>query len=249
MAHKGVAPLSSHSHSLSKEPIMRHLKLIIGLTAALALTSACGPSVPVTNNDQGVENNNTNTTNNNTNNNQQTLEPALDAIFVGGHLGNYMDCPEDGYTERDSAQKGAPAGQDFAPCEASADAANSCGGPLNCEAAQFTIKLTNMGDAGAAGVSIETIAMLNSDGDVVATLPLIGAVNTDTQQPFDGTLAAGAEVTLRVDFQGPQDISEFIPEENSWSGKAVLEITVGADNHEDVTLKTKSVSVMPGVVT
>lgn len=191
-------------------------------------------------------------TENNSNNENNTPQeaPALDAVFVAGHLGNYVDCPEDGYTER-SAARSAPAGEAadgaFAPCE-DADA-EYCGGPLNCEAAQLTIRVTNDGDAAASGLSVETIALLGEDGQVAATLPLIDAVDVNTGESFDGELAVGEEVTLRVDYQGPQDISEFIPSQNRWSGSAILEITLGADNHEDVEVKTKAVAVMPTIVT
>lgn len=191
--------------------------------------------------------------NNTTTQNQEA--PELDAVFVAGHLGNYMDCPGDGYSERSASSgqanepaAGAPAG-DFAPCEPS-EGEDSCNyGPLNCEAAQFTINISNTGKLAAEGISIDAIALLDENGTIVATLPLIGAVDANTGETFDGNLAIDEEVTLRVDYQGPEDISEFIPSENRWSGSAKLRITIGADNHDDVPVETKAVSVLPAVVT
>lgn len=176
------------------------------------------------------------------------LTPELSAVFVGGHLGNYMDCPEDGYTERNASMGGglAPADAAFGAC---APDAESCETILNCEAAQLTVKITNDGQAAAEGLSVETIALLDEDGQVAATLPLIDAIDTQTGEPFDGQLEVGADVTLRLDYQGPRDIQEFLPGQNRWSGSTTLELTFGADNHEDVRLETREVQVLPTVVT
>jgi hypothetical protein len=180
-------------------------------------------------------------------------QPALEAIFVAGHLGNYMDCPGDGYSEAsgDDAGRAAPADGDFAAgdCAPAEDGGGGCFGPLNCEQAQLTIKLVNSGDTAGTAISIERIALLDANGAVTATLPLIGAVDTATGEDFEGTLEAGADVTLRVDYQGPADITEFLPDENRWNGSAILEVTFGSDNHPDVVIETKAVEVLPAVVT
>ena len=230
---------------------MKKYALTMLMLALFSTSTACIITQPETNepDEWEVEENN-NTGNNNTQNQEA---PELDAVFVAGHLGNYMDCPGDGYSEQnpssaDEPARGAPAG-DFAPCEP-VEGEDTCNyGPLNCEAAQFTINISNDGEIAAEGVSIETIAMLDVDGNIVATLPLIDAVDANTGEPFDGNLAVGEEITLRVDYQGPEDISEFIPDENRWSGSAKLRITIGADNHDDVRVETKAVSVLPAVVT
>ncbi|MEC9440081.1 MAG: hypothetical protein VYE40_03145 [Myxococcota bacterium] len=229
---------------------MKRYALTMLMLAMISTSTACiiaQPEPGETEEWEVGENNNTG------NNNTQTQEaPELDAVFVAGHLGNYMDCPGDGYSENtssaDEPARGAPAG-DFAPCEP-VEGEDTCNyGPLNCEAAQFTINITNDGQLAAQGVSIDSIAMLDVDGNIVATLPLIDAVDANTGEAFDGNLAVGEEITLRVDYQGPEDISEFIPSENRWSGSAKLRITIGADNHEDVRVETKAVSVLPAVVT
>lgn len=179
-------------------------------------------------------------------------QPAIEAIFVGGHLGNYLDCPDDGYSEPggSSDEPSSSRDADFAACEPSEDGDESnCGGPLNCEQAQITIKLVNNGDAKALGLSIERIALTDANGAVVATLPLIAAIDTASGEAFDGELAAGAEVTLRLDYQGPTDIEQFLPSQSRWDGSAILELTFGADNHPNVVIETKAVSVLPSVVT
>ncbi len=182
-------------------------------------------------------------------------QPALEAIYVAGHLGNYLDCPADGYTENsgpgggNAAGRAAPADEDFAGDCAPSEDGGGCSGPLNCEQAQFTVKLVNSGDTAGAAIAIEKIALLGADGEVAATLPLIGMVDTATGEAFGGTLEAGAEVTLRVDYQGPVDISEFLPDESRWNGSATMEVTFGSDNHPNVVIETKAVAVLPSVVT
>ena len=107
----------------------------------------------------------------------------------------------------------------------------------------------NSGDTAGEAISIEKIALLDANGAVAATLPLIGMVNAETGEAFGGSIESGAEVLLRVDYQGPVDISEFLPSENRWNGSAILEVTFGADNHPNVVIETKAVEVLPSVVT
>lgn len=160
--------------------------------------------------------------------------PDLEAIFLSGHLGGYADCPDEGYTEAggassDEDSRGAPGAGDCAPPEPGEDS-GGCGGFWGCEGAQFTLKLVNNGEAKAVGISFESIGLLGDDGDVAAILPFIGMTDAMSGGDFDGELEVGEEVTLRVEFLGPEDISEFVPSQNRWSGGAALEITVGADN-------------------
>lgn len=181
--------------------------------------------------------------------------PALEVIFLSGHLGNYSDCPEDGYTERGSdALPGEPSGdREFgggacAPPEPGEDS-DGCGGFLNCQGAQFTIMIKNTGEAKAVGVDMKTIGLIGDDGEVATTLPVGDLWSSTNRAMFDGEVEVGEEVTITVDFLGPEDISEFVPSQNRWGGGAALELTVDAENHDDVTIKTKEVYVMSDIAT
>ena len=79
------------------------------LISALALCSACVPPAEKkaqTCDDACEENNNE------TNNQQPGERPDLKGSFIAGHLGNYWDCPSEGYDgEASSSRSGdAPAG-------------------------------------------------------------------------------------------------------------------------------------------
>ena len=181
--------------------------------------------------------------------------PALEVIFLSGHLGNYSDCPEDGYTERGSATlPGEPVGggdTDAGACEPPEPGEDSdgCVGFFRCEGAQFTIMIKNTGEVAATGVDLAKIGLLGDDGEVAATLPVGEMWDSSNRAMFDGEVDVDEEVTITVDFLGPEDISEFVPSQNRWGGGAALELTVGADNHDDVTLKTKEVYVVSDIAT
>ena len=100
--------------------------------------------------------------------------PDLDGVFVSGHLGNYTDCRDQGYTEADGQDRASAPANDadvgFGACQPTDDGDGSCGSyPLNCEDAQFTIELSNKGEITARGVSIERIELL--DGVIVNMSP------------------------------------------------------------------------------
>ncbi len=181
--------------------------------------------------------------------------PTLEVVFLSGHLGNYIDCPEDGYTERGTdALPGEPAGDEdigggaCAPLEPGEDSGN-CGAFFNCQSAQFTIMIKNTGDVKALGVDLAKVGLLGDDGEVAATLPVGEVWDGSNRAVFDGEVDVDEEVTVTVDFLGPEDISEFVPSQNRWGGGAALELTVDADNHDDVTIKTKEVYVMSDIAT
>jgi hypothetical protein len=141
---------------------------------------------------------------------EQTLSPVVTGVFVSGHLGNYRDCPGDGYTGEvavgGSTSEGepvAPPGEqgDFAPCmEGDESCTNAI---LNCEQAQLTVSLSNLGDAIATGLQVDRVELYNLDGDKVADLP-VQAVS-EQNEAYDGDLDIDESTTLRVDFQGPQN--------------------------------------------
>lgn len=221
---------------------------------ALALAVGCVPA----------DDKNTNTDDNNIapcgeceENNNPRESAELKGSFISGHLGNYWDCPDQGYSpDASSEAPGArPAGDEgfCAPAE-NGDAANGCGGPLNCEGAQLTIRLTNGGDADATSIDVSKIEIFDADGVSLTTLPVLAVFDSSTNESFDGQLAAGESIDLRVDYNGPADLYSLLPEDETGSrvagsDSAFIEITVEADNHDDVVIDGGEVFVLPMVVT
>ena len=180
---------------------------------------------------------------------------ALDGFYVSGHLGTYFDCRDEGYTEREeSAKRSSEPSGDIAegacaPPEDELDSEYSCGGgPLNCQAAQVTLRLSNTSTVDIEGISIDTLDLIGDDDKVAATLPLIEVIDSDGLF-FDGKLAAGEEVVLRIEFQGPSDLSEFLPNQNTYNGDAVIEVGISADDVEEINVRTKALSPLGVAVT
>lgn len=184
--------------------------------------------------------------------------PDLDGVFVSGHLGNYLDCRNQGYTESSDSRQGKaapsePAGDAAfgpAPCEPDTECTYDYA-PLNCEDAQFTIELSNKGELPARGVAIERIELLDDRGRVLTTLPWISTTDANTLETFDGRVEPGEKFLLRVDFQGPQNLSEFYPDAPTgfYGGSAKLRIIITSDNEQTLRIETKSVEQMPVVAT
>lgn len=222
-------------------------KLLVLSTVLLA--TACVPATEkkAQTCDDACEENNTNT-----NNGQPVDRPDLKGSFIAGHLGNYWDCPEEGHgPQTPGEQGGASLGADLAPCESGDD---SCNTPLNCDGAQLTIRLTNGGSEDALGLTIERIEIFDHDGSSLTTLPVRQVVRAEDNASFDGTLEAGGSIDLRVDYRGPVDLYNLRPVDGSGArsgghDSALIEITVGADNHEDVVIDGGEVFVLPTVVT
>ena len=140
--------------------------------------------------------------------NPETKKSALTLTYVSGHLGTYWDCPENAHGGTTSAsgkmdEAGGPAAE---PGEAGAFAGDcaegqDCGGFMNCEDAQLTIRVRNTGDGAATDVVVTDLQLMTSQGDFITALEVIGtqAVGDD----WTGTLEPGAEVLIRVDFRGP----------------------------------------------
>jgi hypothetical protein len=190
-------------------------------------------------------------------NNQNNVTPAdspdIKGSFISGHLGNYWDCPQDGYSApTDASSADAGMGADVAPCEVGND--NCGGGPLNCEGAQLTIRLTNGGQADATSVEVSKIEIFDADGLSLAVLPVIGLLDATTNESFDGTLAVGQSIDLRVDYRGPTNLYALLPTDETGSRvggteSALIEITVSAENHDDVIIDGGELFVLPAVVT
>jgi hypothetical protein len=185
---------------------------------------------------------------------ENTDRPKVEGTYISGHLGNYDSCPEDGYTTEGSASGASTSGDaDAAPCREGDD----CSWEMACEDAQLTVKLSNIGNEKARGLQVTTIELFDADGVSRAVLPLIDAVDTSTNTPFDGTLADGQDVTLRVGFQGPQNPYMLLQTEpdssggmdRSAGGYGTIELTVSADNHDDVIIVSSELYAVPSVDT
>lgn len=181
----------------------------------------------------------------------------LKSTYISGHLGNYWDCPEQGYQGEQKAQPEPgqrPAGdQDFGACASSEDGFDSCGGLLNCEAAQVTLELSNIGQLAAQGARISEILVLDDQDMVRASLPIHDTMLLPNNETYNGALDVGATIKVRVDFAGPVNINELLGTMNSESRfgeqKAKLRIKIKANNAAEISIDTKLVSSMPGVAT
>ncbi len=186
------------------------------------------------------------------------VKAVLDVNYVSGHLGNYSDCPDKGYSEDDGASAGeAEDSAGFAPVAGDCAEGESCGGLWNCEEAQITVNLANTSMEAATGVSVEMIELLDSDGMVRAVLPVNDVMVVGEQMSFSGELDAGEMVQVRIDYKGPVNLSELLAEEDpsrsdgrsAYQSSAQLRITVGAENADDVSTDTKEVYVISDVAT
>ena len=183
---------------------------------------------------------------------EQTLDPDLEASFISGHLGNYWDCPEDGYSETSSEPSaGAPPMGDMAPCEEGEDCGTD-GYMLNCEDAQAMVLLSNSGEELARDLQVTTIELFDSHGVSRAVLPLIDITDTTSLATFDGELAVDEERRLRIDFQGPAYPYELLTdaqEDGRWGYAGTLEITFTSANHDDVIVITTELYPVPSMAT
>ena len=177
--------------------------------------------------------------------------PVLEAIFVSGHLGNYDACPDEGYTEaggEDARAGGAPDGDEFAG-DCAPDESGGCGTGFNCESALMTFTLENAGQVAAEGVSIEKIEILDDAGEVAAILPLIEVYDSATNEVYGGGVGTDEPVQIRIEFQGPMDVSEFVESQSRYFGSAVLRVTFSADDHDDIVVDTKAIDVISNIAT
>ncbi len=194
---------------------------------------------------------------------EQQDQPELSATYVSGHLGNYLDCPDDGYTAESTMSGEAPSDGDAGAFAGDCAEGDDCSYEMNCEDAQVTVRLSNDGEAAATGLQVVTIELFDADGVSKATLPLMDAVDTATAETFDGTLEAGQEVTLRVEFQGPASPDSLLETANddgddagdepiggrSSGNHGIIEVTIGADNHDDVSVESTELYPVPSVAT
>ena len=228
---------------------MRNITMI-SLGLLLALGTACIEDNPKT--VWNLEENNPNQPN------QPNQPPIinsdvdLNGVFVSGHLGNYTGCEDEGYTPDSSGARMSSAPE---PAEDSSglwegDCAEDGCGWSQCEAAQLTIKLDNLGTAAAEGLIITKLALFNSDGVHMADLPLETVMNAETNEAAPEELEASGSVTLRVMFQGPANPYEFFADESgAYRNSGTMQITVESTNHEAVIIKSTVLYTIDNVAT
>lgn len=172
-------------------------------------------------------------------------ESTVEGVFVSGHLGNYMDCPGDGYSgDLDEAARSSDAPEgDAGACSPGVEC-----GPLNCEDGQVTLRLVNGGELTVDGLQLERVELLDENGRYVADLPLINVSNTVDGGAFDGELEPAEEVDLRVDFLGPEDLTELTGASDH-QDSGFIRITFEADDHRDIVIPSTELYVLPSVVT
>lgn len=183
---------------------------------------------------------------------EQAEKAELQGVFVSGHLGNYSDCPEDGWTDDTTiGSDRAPAEGDIA--EGACAPGTECTPILNCEVAQATINLSNVGEALGTGVQVDRLELFNDDGEMVAELPVIAV--DESGATFDGEVAIDETVTLRIDFQGPQNPYGLLSSDTAdagrfaGSGSGTLRIVLSADDHDEIKVEGKEIYAVPSVDT
>lgn len=177
--------------------------------------------------------------------------PLLEGTFIAGHLGSYWDCPDEAYGGTQSDNVGA----DFA--EGACLEGSECPTFTSCESAQVTLTLSNPSDTGGENILIDQIELFGTDGISRAVLPLEATIDTATNEPFDGQLAAGEEVMLRVEFQGPLDPWQLLQPmdgdtesgDRIAGGGGIIEATFSSDNHADLTVESSALYDVPAVDT
>lgn len=205
-------------------------------------------------------NNTSNTSSNNSSSNTTTVEPsertALRGTYISGHLGSYWDCPGEGYTGEESMMSDGAQGDGFIDGDCAED---SCGF-LNCQDAQMTVLLSNDGQLLAEEIAVAKIRLLDLDDRELGVLPLIALHDADKDEVFDGTLAPGEQIRLRVDFLGPENLQKLkddaaadggISEDGERLARsgALIEITFVSRNAEDEIVVSKEIYDLPAVDT
>ena len=168
---------------------------------------------------------------------------TLGLIYVSGHFGNYYDCPEEAYR----------VGGDESPSAVASDAVagdcaigESCGGPLNCEGAQLTVRLTNTGDETATVIEVADLLLIDSEGFERASFTVLSVVGTS--ETFVGELDAGESVDLRIEYSGPYNLNELL-EGSGNQNNGRLRLKMKAAGQDEETLDTPLLDELPSVAT
>ena len=179
----------------------------------------------------------------------QSTKTTLKASFVSGHLGNYQDCPEDGYRAQPDGASDQSSGISQGDC-----ADDQCGSFNSCEKASAILKLSNGGDNDAIGILVQKIELKDESGSTLATLPLESVTLLDNSQ-FSGKVGVDDSPSIRVDFQGPVNLSELVSNDEDSTYEriaapiAIIHITLSADNADDVIVISPVATSLPAVDT
>jgi len=161
---------------------MKQSILLIGAALALSIT-ACGAGTP----------------------GAVIPSDSLELTYVSGHLGIYADCPEDAYDAK--VGKGDFAGESAGMMACPPDDENCIAGFMNCEAAEVTIRIKNIGSETLNGINVVELQLLSTQESILHSMP-IKMVYVPAE--LEDGLAPGEEVVVRVEFQGPVSNWEMI---------------------------------------
>lgn len=229
------------------------LLLLIALPLSACLEGADEPTtwkVQENGSQNNANQNNQNHNNQNHNNQNQNntvlptdpkTSPILRGEFLGGHLGNYLECPEQGYSgEARSAE---------APGLWAGDCAEDSCGILNCEGAQITFSLRNEGEVSASNLRVTSIELFDAQGVKVADLPVESVIDANSQEPMT-RLGGLSEATYYLFYQGPAQPWDILDSgDRSWGQGGTLIFTVDADNHPPVQIETPMIYVLDAIAT
>ncbi len=129
---------------------------------------------------------------------------SLELTYVSGHLGIYADCPAN--TNTGEADFAGDSASMMAPCPPDDEECNQ-GGFMNCESAEVTIRIRNIGNETLHGVELAELTLLASDQSVLNSL-IIETIHAPAE--LEDGLEPGEEVLVRVEFQGPSSNWEMI---------------------------------------
>ncbi len=174
-------------------------------------------------------------------------EPAtLELAYLSGHFGSYWDCPEEAYQPPQASEDANAAAPSRRAAPGLADCGDDdCGGPLNCEPAQLTIQIANIGAEPVDGIVVREIQVLDTDGEMHTILPVV-SVHTIELDVFGGVLETGETATLRVDFRGPRSLRDLLGDRVQEASVKVIVDVEGQDTEE---LITPPIHTSPIVVT
>lgn len=138
------------------------------------------------------------------------------AYIVGSHLGNYENCSGKGYI----------------PGQNEAEPMTTEASEEGCEPGQITLVIENNTDTDWDNVKVLSLALLNKEGEIVGNPPIYGIFRVPENEPFDGRVPAQTAMTLRIDFQGPDDLSEIYGDDSTSYAGVPCEITIENDQEQ-----------------
>ncbi len=168
-------------------------------------------------------------------NNGEATESDLELSYVSGHLGSYWDCP------------GEASGP---PLPSASFAAGDCDGDgcgmLNCENAEVTLQVRNLGDTVAQSIDVISVLLLvNSESDP-EDLEILSWSVMPTDALDDG-LAPHEVVSIRIQFRGPNPAS--ITGSMQYIEALPVHISVEDDQGSTIELTTPPLDILSIMVT